>query len=136
MKKTGSAVLFLCLILAFISLIVTIFLRSSSLFYAFSLERIEQTKQHYALQALARYGVAHCITKHNKQEDEKKKETWRFSHWPGLDGKYEGIIIATPKKEGYYIEAELLFSQKKLGSVSCFLLAREDNFHISEWLLS
>ena len=57
MKKAGSAIILVFALLAVVGLIASIFIRSSSLFYSFSIDRMVHTRQILALEALAHYAT-------------------------------------------------------------------------------
>ncbi len=131
MNKSGSALIFVSLLMTFVGIIIILFTRSSMLYYGFAIERIHYMRSQYALDALAQYGVACCLAP--KKTLNKRREE-RFEKWPPPDGPYQGDIKISIKDKIYHIDSAIFHHQMLLGKIHCSLhISSEKEALIDDW---
>ena len=128
MNRSGSALIFVSVLMSFVGIIAILCTRSSMLYYGFSIDRIQHVRSQFALHALTEYGIARCI-KHKKGWEE------RFEKWPYPDGPYQGNIkISMPDKDKIcHIKASLFQSKVPLCNIHCSLHLHEKEVIIEDW---
>jgi hypothetical protein len=132
MNKSGSALIFVSLLMTFVGIIIILFTRSSMLYYGFAIERIHYIRSQYALDALAQYGIACCLA-----PKKNPNERWdgQFEKWPPPDGPYQGDIKISIKNKIYYIDAAIFHNKLLLGRIHCSLhISSEKEAFIDDWI--
>lgn len=133
-NRTGSALIFVSLLVAFVGIIVMLFARNTTLYYGFTVDRMQYARSQYALEALAQYGIARCIA---TQKTIEKEWEGRFKTWPPPDGPYQGMVKITSKDAIYNVNSELLKNDSSLGKIQCVLRVSEKNEAvIQDWTYS
>ncbi len=131
MNKSGSALIFVSLLMTFVGIIIILFTRSSMLYYGFALERIQYIRSQYALDALAQYGIARCFAL-KKTSNERWED--RFEKWPPPDGPYQGDIKISIKDKVYHIDSAIFHHKQLLGRIHCSLhISSEKEALIDDW---
>ncbi|HLE76444.1 MAG TPA: hypothetical protein VI521_01585 [Candidatus Babeliales bacterium] len=129
-NKSGSALIFVSLLVAFVGIIVMLFARSSSLYYAFSVDRMQHARAQYALEALAQYGIACALASSKQSEAEWNTQ---LQGWPVPNGPYQGIVTVDVKNKTYSITAELFKGTVSCGKIQCAVDVSDKNAIIQEW---
>ncbi len=131
MNKSGSALIFVSLLMAFVGIIVILFTRSSMLYYGFAIDRIHHIRSQYALDALAQYGIARCLA--SKKTSTKGWEG-QFEKWPPPDGPYQGDIKISIKDKIYHIDSAIFHNKLLLGKIYCSLqISSEKEALVDDW---
>ncbi len=130
MKKAGSAIILVFALLAVVGLIASIFIRSSSLFYSFSIDRMVHTRQILALEALAHYATARCYA---MKEGERKSWEKKFFSWPPLDGSCSGEVKASYSNSETNIHVVLYKKNEPIGSIKWSMRHLKKGPEISPW---
>ncbi len=131
MNRSGSALIFVSLLMAFVGIIIILFTRSSMLYYGFSIERIHYIRSQYALDALAQYGIACCLAS-KKNPSEWREE--RFEKWPPPDGPYQGDVKISIKNKIHHIDSAIFHNNQLLGRIHCSLhISRKKETFIDDW---
>ncbi len=128
-NKDGSALIFVSILVAFVGIIVMLFTRSSTLYYTFTIDRMQHARSQFALEALTHYGVARCIA---KEKPLKKKWSKALQSWPMPNGPYQGNLSVLKKNSCFHIRSELLKSNKTMGKIECIVRTDGQNGAIVE----
>lgn len=127
-QTSGSALLMVLVLSSCIMLIATVALRSSTLFYEIALDRVAQFEQLHAAQALAYYGIAHCMAR-----GENALKTLSFDRWPPPDGPYAGSISIEPKKKGYRLVATLSKQSEQRCVIQSEIIKQKGGWRMACW---
>lgn len=130
-NKQGSALLFVTILLAIVSIVVMLFTRSSTYYYAFSIDRLQHARAQCALNAAAHYGIARCLEQPSSITSEWHES---IASWPIPHGAYRAAIDIQKKKKVYKIQAVLFQGNKSLGKITCIVRTEGKNGTlISQW---
>lgn len=106
-SHVGSALVTVMVVMAVITILAGTIMRSATLVYELSLERVAHERQIRAVQALLNYGIAWC---HRIENYPKKEPHYDVSleQWPPIKGGlYSGKVSITVTKKDYTVEAHL-----------------------------
>ncbi len=130
----GTVLVIVLIIITFVVVVATTALRSGTLLYELALDRVEQTTQLRAAQALAYYGIAYCKNlKKEQTESEHKDHRLTFDQWPPPKGIYQGTLTITPKEKGYLIQAILEKQGDQLCSIQSEIGPKKKRWKILSW---
>jgi hypothetical protein len=130
-NKPGSALIFVSILVAFVGIIVMLFARSATLYYAFTIDRMQHTRTQCALEAVAQYGVARCIA---KEKPIKREWSTQLQAWPVPDGPYQAKVAILKKDSLYQIKSELIKNNKTVGKIECIVRPEGENgAFIEKW---
>ncbi len=118
MNKKGSALIFVSLLLSFVSIIAILFTRNAMLYYGFAVDRIHHVRSQHALDALTYYGMSRSLSLENDWHA-------RFEKWPPAHGSYQGTVQAVLKDRKWHIQSELFQNKLSLGKTRCILYVSE-----------
>lgn len=128
-NKDGSALIFVSILVAFVGIIVMLFARSSTLYYAFTVDRMQHVRSQLALEALTHYGIARCIAKEKPIE---KEWSQTMQSWPVPHGPYQGKLSLLKKNSCFHIRSELLKNDIIISKMECIVRPDGQNEAIIE----
>ena len=128
--RNGSALIFVALLLSFTAIFTMLMVRKSSLYLAFSLDRLSHTKNILALDMLLEYAAARVIAQKHPQA-ETHEET--ITAWGPFNKNYTGTVSIEPKAGGYQLHATLVRGRHTLGESSCMVHLKDQEYTIHDW---
>lgn len=145
--QQGSLYLGVTLLLLFLTVFMGIVLQQALLFSTLVRKKQEYSRQFYAADALAEYGVAYGLENYAAFSSEQngsangKNIQLVFEHWPEQESQspYSGNITITKQESGLEVQATLLAKGAVVQRISCALQqipAHESGqplFQISNW---
>lgn len=132
-SHAGSALVTVMVVMAVITILAGTIMRSTTLVYELSLERVAHEHQTRAAQALLNYGIAWC---HRIESYPKKEPRYDISleQWPPIKGGlYSGKVSITVTKKNYTIEAHLADRAHGglIASSRCYVIKEKDGWMVS-----
>lgn len=128
----GTALIVVLLMISFVVIVATTVFRSGTLLCELALDRVEQTRQQYALQALALYGIAYCKKLAN-DNNQPKNYDYTFDQWPIQAGPYQGVLAISAQNRGYLVKAVLARQDEQLGVVESEIGLQKGVWSILSW---
>ena len=128
-NKDGSALIFVSILVAFVGIIVMLFARSSTLYYAFTVDRMQHVRSQLALEALTHYGIARCIA---QEKPIQKEWSQKVGSWPVPNGPYQGNLSILKENSCFHIRSELLKNHKTMSKMESIVRPDGQNGAIIE----
>ncbi len=128
----GSALIVVLIFVSFVIIVATTVLSSGTLLYELALDRVEQTRQHHAIQALMYYGIAYCQKLETEKIDPKTYEH-SFDQWPVPNGTYQGRLAISPCSQGYAVKAILARHDEQLCEIQSEISHQKGLWGITSW---
>lgn len=132
--KIGSATLLLMLIISTLTLLASVAMQRTNQTFALTLDRIRHAQFRHALDALALYGVAHCLASISATpKKQPEKISLNYSQWPPQKGLFQGSIWYQLGKGSCLIGADLQQDNGLYQAIECRISKADSGWIISQW---
>ena len=118
--KDGTALIITLIMIAFITIISAVTIKSSVFFHTLSLERSAHISKTSALESLLFYGIS-IAKDRDIYVKNMAKHSVTISPWPPEKGIYTGSLAINPLQNGYYVGAQLEQEANGRAKLSCVI---------------